>query len=64
MKQRAQRGCGFIVLLILNLCTGWEWVVKAMYHLFSSLERIPVPILEEVVLAPSPVWTDVEKGNC
>jgi uncharacterized membrane protein YphA (DoxX/SURF4 family) len=64
MKQRAQRGCGFIVFLILNLCTGWEWVVSTMYHLFYSLERIPFPVLEEAVLAPSPVWTDVENGNC
>jgi len=38
-------------------------VINAMHHLFYSLERILVPILEEAVLSPRLVWTDVEKRN-
>jgi hypothetical protein len=41
MHQRAQRGCGFIALLNLKLCTRWGWVVNAVPHLLYSLGKNP-----------------------
>jgi hypothetical protein len=41
MQQEAQRGCGFIALHILNLCSRWGWVVTAMTRPLYSLGKSP-----------------------
>ena len=53
----------FTSLLILNLNTRWNSVVKDKPRLLYHRERPPLPILQEAECAPRPVGTDVEDRN-
>jgi len=48
---------GGIVLLVLNLGTGWGWVVKATSQPLYPQGRASVPIVQEAGRPPGPVWT-------
>jgi hypothetical protein len=45
-----------------DLGSGWGWVVNTLPSpgLFGPRKREPVPILQEAVWAPGPVWTGAE----
>jgi hypothetical protein len=60
VTQKGRRG---ITLLILYLSTRWGWVVNAMPRpLFSrGKKKAPIPIVEEAVYAPGPIWTGMKK---
>jgi hypothetical protein len=45
-----------IAPLILQLGTGWWWVVNFMLRQVNSLRRTPVPTEWKAVWAPEPVW--------
>jgi hypothetical protein len=48
------------IALLLNLGTRWGWVVNATPRPLYPRESDPVPILQEPVWAPGPVWTGAE----
>jgi hypothetical protein len=51
-----------IALLNLELRARWLWVVKAMSRLLFPGERAMLPIAQEAVWAPEPVW-EWRRGN-
>jgi len=57
----AKRGSRSIALLILNLSSGWGWVVRVAPQLLYPHKSVIVLILQEGGCAPEMVWMGVEK---
>jgi hypothetical protein len=56
----AQRGSRGLALLLLNLGARWRWVANTTPWPLYPWEREPVPIVQQAVWAPWPVWTGAE----
>jgi hypothetical protein len=57
---KAQRGVEVYLYSFFNLGARWGWVVNATPWPLYPRERDPVPIIQEDVCAPGPVWTGAE----
>jgi hypothetical protein len=55
---KAQKGSKGIDYSFFNLGVRWGWVVNTTPRPLYPQEGDPVPILQEDVWAPHPVWTD------
>jgi hypothetical protein len=49
---------------ILDLCTRREWSVSSSTCFLPFKEEPPVPIKQEAVGAPEPVWTMWSRETC
>ena len=58
---QAQKGIGGIAPLILNFGARWEWVGKATPTPIYPLDRVRVPIVQEVGWALESVCMSLEK---
>jgi hypothetical protein len=58
--QTQRRSRDIAVLFIFNLGAKWEWVVNATPRPLYSLERDPVPFVQQVGWTSGPVWMYAE----